>query len=512
MIQLNQVSLEFADRVLFDDVTLNLTKKYRYIVVGANGAGKSSFLRMLAGELEATLGTITIAKASRMGWLRQDHHLYDHLSLIDVVIKGREPLWNALHEKHELLESDEWDESHSDKLSKLEERIAGLDGYRASADAAAILIGLGMGPELHSKKLKQFSGGWKMRALLAQQLFNNPDILLLDEPTNYLDITSISWLDKYLTTTYQGLVLLVSHDQKFLEDIGTCVLDVDFGQIIAYPGSYKNFLKKKVEMEEQKAKEYSLTEYRVEKMQRFVERFKNKPSKAKQASSRQKMIEKVKWPELGRSSRRIPTFHFPMGKVTGQIVMKALGLCKIYDPDILIGPFNLEILRGERIAFIGENGAGKTTLIKMLTNQIDPDEGVLEPGPRLEIAIFHQEHKHLFTGDETVHSWLAHNVTATEEKERQILGQVLFKPDDLRKKITMLSGGEMARLLLAKIMLSKANLLVLDEPTNHLDLESRQALEEGLIKFPGTVLFVSHDRYFVDKVATRVIEVHRDLL
>ena len=509
MIQLSQVTLEFGDRVLFDDVTLNLTKKYRYIVVGANGAGKSSFLRMLAGELEPTLGTISIAKSAKIGWLRQDHHLYDHLSIVDVVIRGREVLWNAFEEKNALLENEEWDDTHGEKLAKLEERIAQLDGYRAEADAQAILIGLGIGPELHEKKLKQFSGGWKMRGLLAQQLFNNPDILLLDEPTNYLDITSIAWLEKYLVNTYQGLVLLVSHDQRFLEDIGTCILDVDFGQILSYAGTYQQFLSKKVEIEEQKAKEYSQVEAKVAKMQRFVERFRGKASKARQAVSRQKMIDKVEWPELGRSSRIFPTFNFRVSKTTGQIILKAKELCKIYDPDLLIGPFNLQVLRGERIAFIGENGAGKTTLIKMLTNQIDPDDGTLELAPRVEMAIFHQEHKHLFTGDETVLSWLAHNVTATEEMERRILGQVLFRADDLRKKITMLSGGEMARLLIAKIMLLEANVLVLDEPTNHLDLESRQSLENALIKYQGTVLFVSHDRYFVDKVATRVIEVHR---
>ena len=511
MIQLDQVSYQFGDRILFDDVCLNLTQRYRYVVVGANGCGKSTLLSLIAGTRTPTLGDINRSKSSKMGWMKQDHHHYDHLCLVDVVIKGRVALWEALEKKHALLETANWGEKESIKLSKLEEEIERLDGYRAEADAESLLVGLGIEKEKHQNPLKTLSGGWKMRVLLAQLLFVNPDILLLDEPTNYLDITSIDWLENYLINVYRGLLILVSHDVRLLENIGTCVLDVDYGQIQSYPGTYKQFLAKKEEIAETKAKAYSQTEARVKHMQRFVDRFRNKPSKAKQAMSRLKMIEKVKWPELGRTSRVSPRFSFPVKKRSGQISLKALHLCKIFEPDIFIGPLDLEVMRGDRIAFIGANGSGKTTILRMLIGQMDPDEGAVKMGHQVKIAIFEQEHKHLFTDDETVLEWLEDNVSGlTEEKRRQILGAMLFQADDTKKKLTMLSGGEMARLLLAKVMLIGANVLVLDEPTNHLDLESKEALAEALKSYEGTVIFVSHDRMFIQQVATRVIEVDRD--
>lgn len=513
MINIEEVSLQFGDRMLYDDVTLTLSNKYRYIVVGANGTGKSTFLTLLAGEMSPTLGTITRARGQQIGWMKQTLHLYDEVPIVDVVIQGREALWEAMKEKNQLLDSPHWGEKESTRLSKLEEKITQLDGYRAEADAEALLIGLGIALEKHREPLKQFSGGWKMRVLLAQLLFNNPDILLLDEPTNYLDIDTIAWFENYLIDTYQGLIIAVSHDQRFLERIGTCVLDIDYAQILSYPGTYTNFLKKKEEVALQKQQEYARIEDRVKRMERFIERFGAKASKAKQATSRQKMIDKIIWPELGSSSRRTPQFAFMQKIRSGQIPFKAKQLCKIFEPDILIGPLNLEIHRGERIAFIGKNGGGKTTLVKLLTSQLLPDDGKIITGHEVAIAIFHQEHKHLFIGDETVLAWLENEtVGLTEEKRRQVLGRLLFRPEDTNKKITMLSGGEMARLLLAKIMLAGANVLVLDEPTNHLDLESKESLAEALVQFPGTVIFVSHDRYFIQRVATKTIEVNRDVI
>ena len=513
MIQVEEVSLQFGDRILFDDVNLTLSTQYRYILVGANGAGKSSFLTLITGEATPTLGTITVSKSSKIGWMRQKIHEYDEQPLVDVVIQGKEALWKAMEEKNTLLESPQWGDKESNKLAKLEERIDRQGGYRAHADAEALLIGLGFSTDEHQKLLKQFSGGWKMRVLLAQLLFDSPDILLLDEPTNYLDIASIAWLENYLINSYQGLLLVISHDQQFLQKIGTCVLDVDYGQILQYPGTYDQFLRKKEEIALLKEKEYAQTQARVDKMQHFVDRFRGKATKAKQAMSRMKMIEKVKWPELGRSSRISPQFRFLQNKRTGQIPFKAKELCKIFDPDILIGPLNLELHRGERIAFIGKNGGGKTTLIKLLTEQLLPDYGSVQIHHQVEMAIFHQEHKHLFTGKETVLEWLENEAShINEEKRRQVLGQLLFRAEEVNKKITMLSGGEMARLLLAKIMLAKANALILDEPTNHLDIESTDALAQALIQYEGTVIFVSHDRQFIEKVSTRTIEVNRELV
>ncbi|MBS0630135.1 MAG: ABC-F family ATP-binding cassette domain-containing protein [Verrucomicrobia bacterium] len=513
MITVEEVSLQYGDRVLFDDVNLSLSNKYRYIVVGANGTGKSTFLTLLAGEMTPTIGSITRAKACQIGWMKQVLHLYDEMPIVNVVILGREELWEALQAKEQLLQRPHWTDEDSNRLAKFEERINRLGGYRAEADAEALLIGLGISSEKHREPLKQFSGGWKMRVLLAQLLFNNPDILLLDEPTNYLDIDTIAWFEKYLIDTYQGMIIAVSHDQRFLENIGTCVLDIDYGQILAYPGTYSQFLNKKAEIVEQKEKEHARLEEKVAKMERFIERFGAKATKASQANARKKMIEKIVWPDIGISSRRSPQFGFVQKTRSGQIPIKAKQLCKIFDPDILIGPLDLEIHRGERIAFIGKNGGGKTTMIKMLTSQLLPDEGSVALGHQVDISIFHQEHKHLFTGDETILAWLEkETVGLTEEKRRQILGRLLFRPEDTNKKIFMLSGGEMARLLLAKIMLAGANILVLDEPTNHLDLEAKEALASALIAFPGTVIFVSHDRYFIQKVATKVLEVNRDVI
>ncbi len=288
-------------------------------------------------------------KSAKLGWMRQDHHKYDHLTLVEVVIKGRDPLWQALHAKKELLESPTWGEKEAEKLSKIEEQIAKQDGYRAEADAESLLIGLGLHVDQLHEPLKLLSGGWKMRVLLAQLLFTKPDILLLDEPTNYLDIKSIGWLESYLTESYKGLLLVVSHDERFLQNVGTCVLDVDYGQIQSYPGSYKQFLSKKEEIAEQKAKEYAQVEAKAAQMRRFIERFKNKASKSRQAMSREKMLDKLEWPEMGRSSREYPAFHFKPEKPSGQIPLKAENLCKIYDPDILIGPLSIEFMRGDRV-------------------------------------------------------------------------------------------------------------------------------------------------------------------
>lgn len=513
MIQVQNVALEFGDRVLFDDVTLSLSSKYRYVLVGANGSGKSSFLTLLSGDSSPTLGQITKTKFAKIGWMKQNHHLYDSLSIIDVVMVGRGPLWEALEEKKRLLNFSSFGEKESDYLCKLEEKIEKLDGYRAEADAANLLIGLGIKAEKHHMPLKSFSGGWKMRVLLAQILFVKPEILLLDEPTNYLDIVSISWLESYLLNSFKGLLVVVSHDEVFLQSMGTCVLDVDYGGVTAYPGSYKNFLKKKDEIAKQKAKEYEQVETQVKRMQRFVERFRNKPSKSKQAVSRMKMINKVKWPELGRSSRENPKFVFSCDKPSGQIPIKIKGLCKVFEPDIFIGPLDLEVHRGEKIAFVGANGSGKTSLMKMISGDLNCDEGYVKWGHQSKFAVFEQEHKHLFTGSETVIEWFEENVIGlTDEKRRQILGSLLFRVDDIRKKITMLSGGEMARLLIAKIMLNRANVLILDEPTNHLDLESKQALAQSLKRFEGTVLFVSHDRQFIDCIATKKVSVNRDVI
>jgi ATPase subunit of ABC transporter with duplicated ATPase domains len=504
MISLSAVSLALGARVLFDDVSLTLKSGERYAVVGPNGAGKSTFLQLLEGEEESTLGEIAWSKGSRIGSLKQDQHKFDLESILDVVLRGKKELWQALQAKEAIFEN--WDDDAVEKLAKLEDKIAQLDGYSAEALAEKLLVGLGVPLEKHRAPLACLSGGYKLRVLLARALFGEPEILLLDEPTNYLDIVSIKWLEEYLKREFQGLLVFVSHDHAFLDSLATEVLDIDYGQVRRYVGNYTAFLKQKEQATEQLLKERASKEAYAAKMQAFIDRFRAKASKAKQAQSKEKLLDKIEWPEVQPSSRRAPHFTFPQERRAGQQILKAKGLSKSFNSRQVLKDVGLEVLRGEKVGFTGPNGVGKSTLLKLLTGTIEPDAGEVLWGHAAHYEIFSQEIEHHFPESQKILEWLEGECPGeTEEQLRRRLGSMLFTADDMGKDVQKLSGGEKARLVLLKIAIKKPNILILDEPTNHLDIESREALAKALQAYQGTVLVVSHDRYFLDLVSSRIV-------
>lgn len=511
MISLQNVAMSYGPRILFDDVNLHLSGKNRYGLVGANGAGKSTFLRVLTKEDEPFLGDISIPKDSKMGWLKQDQHLFLDCSLISILLRGKPKLWRALEKKEQILEKPTLSEKDIEQLGEVEEEIGRQDGYAAEAQAESLLLGLGIPIELHHKPLKALSGGYKLRVLLARTLYNDPDILLLDEPTNYLDIVTINWLADYLLRSFNGLVLLVSHDHHFINKVCNIILDIDYGEIRAYPGNYENFCQQKVLVQEQKEKFRKSQQKYVDRMQVFIERFRAKPSKSKQATSREKQLEKLEWPKLDVSSRKYLNLKFQTDVKSGKVVLKLKGISKNYPGKEVLKPLNLVLHQGEKIAVLGVNGVGKSTLVKLILKEIEPTTGTVEWGYNVKASYFAQEsHEHL-SGPETIIEWLEnHTSQITEQTLRRTLGKVLFTQDDQFKTLNVLSGGEKARLVLAKIMLEKPNLIVLDEPTNHLDLEGRESLAKALRNYDGTALFVTHDQCFVESSANRILYIKKD--
>ena len=511
MISINQLSVAFGVRLLFNDVTLNLNKGFRYGLVGANGAGKSTFLKVLAGEEQPTLGDITFHRGARIGWLKQDLADYEDGRIIDAVLRGKSELWDALVEKEQLIEADVWNDETGCRLGELEETIMHYDGYTAETVASDLLIGLGIPEEKHYEPLNTLSGGYKLRVLLAQALFDNPDILLLDEPTNHLDIRSIAWLESYLVNTFKGVLIFISHDQDFLNNLSTHILDIDYAEVTPYTGNYESFLKQKTAKTEQMEHEKLSAERKIAKMQEFVDRFKAKASKAKQAQSRVKMIEKIEVAEVKETSRIAPGFRFDQDKPSGKIAVSVKSISKSFGEKVVLNQVSFSIKRGEKVALIGPNGMGKSTLLKILMERHGADQGTFEWGHNAEPSYFAQDHHEDLHENMSVLNWLTDQCPSnTTGQIRAMLGQVLFSKDDVDKNILTLSGGEAARLLLAKVMLRKGNILILDEPTNHMDLEAVEALIKALKSYEGTLLLVSHNRHIVNAVTSRVIALTRN--
>jgi len=507
MITIRDLSLHYGSKLLFDGVNLLLNDGNRYAIVGANGTGKSTLLRLMMGQETPSLGEIVMPKAAAVGWVKQDHFRYENDRVLDVVIQGREALWGAMQAKEQLFEQ-EWTDEAAQKLSHYEETIAHYDGYMAESLAHTLLEGLGIPLAAHLKPLRELSGGYKMRVLLAQALFQAPQILLLDEPTNHLDIMTIRWLENYLIQNYLGLLLFVSHDIKFLNSVATHVLDIDYGEIQEYSGNYHYFLAKKQEVVAQKLSEKKHVEEKIAHLQKFVDRFKAKASKAKQAASRMKMIDKLEMPDIKKSSRISPSLKFDCKRPSGKEVLKVCGISKSFKDKQVLKDIQLKVNRGEKIAIIGHNGIGKSTLLKILMGDLNADHGTSEWGYEAHVAYFAQDHHDMLKEDLSVYQWLAEQMPSeTETRLRAMLGQVLFTQDAVEKSILNISGGEAAKLLLANIMLQKPNVLVLDEPTNHLDLESIQAFAQALKAYTGTVILVSHDRHFVAGLATRIVAI-----
>lgn len=505
MLDIRNISLDFGQKSLFKDVNLLLQPTQRYGVVGANGTGKSTFLRILAGNETPNNGSIEKAKNLTIGILKQDHFKYENDRVIDVVMKGNAALWSALLEKEKLLAQEHLSEAECYRLATLEEIILHENGYEAEPIAQQILTGLGIADKYHYGPLSALSGGYKLRALLAQVLFQKPDIMLLDEPTNHLDIVSIDWLEDYLKANFKGLLIFISHDREFLDNLATRTLDIDHKTITEYAGNYEYFVTAKAETLRLKQSELAHKEKQIAHLQDFVDRFRASASKSKQAQSRLKMIDRIELPEITDSSVIKPYFCFTPQKPSGKTVLKVEHLTKQFDERILLKDISFNLRRGEKCAIIGPNGIGKSTLLKILLKQLPANAGTFEWSDSVQLGYFAQDYHAELRANLTLGQWLETKTHSSSQAIRNTLGQVLFRGQDIDKKLSMLSGGESARLVLAALILQQSNVLILDEPTNHLDLESIDALWEALKAFPGTVLFVSHNRYFIDHIATRVL-------
>ena len=512
MISVSNIGKSFGDRTLFAGVSLQLNAKERYGLVGANGSGKTTLLRILSGDLEATEGAVSTPRRFRLGVLRQDQFAYDNEEILAVAMMGNPELWRAMVEKEALLaqQSEEFD---AQRFSDLEDIVLRHDGYTAEARAATILEGLGLPTSVHRNPLSTLSGGFRLRVLLAQVLASAPDALLLDEPTNHLDILSIRWLETFLRE-FKGTVVVISHDHRFLDNVCTTILDVDYETVITYPGNYNDFLEAKQAERDRREKDIGARERDIAHHQKFVDRFKAKASKARQAQSKVRMIERKAEAlvVLPPSSRRYPKFRFQPQRDSGREVLTVKGIEKAFGDNKVLHGVDLTVNRGDRLAVMGPNGIGKSTLLKIIMGQLEADAGTVAWGYETYPGYFAQDQREQFdAADTTAENWVWNHCADRDlGYVRGQMGLMLFSGDDGKKKLSALSGGEASRLVFTRLGIERPNVLVLDEPTNHLDLESIEALVEGLTSYEGTLVFVSHDRWFVSQLATRILEIRPD--
>ncbi len=508
MINISDLGKQFGPQVLFEGVTLQLNPGQRYGLVGANGSGKSTFLKILIGDEGSDSGEITFGKHLRLGVLRQDQFSSDKEKVVDVAMRGDRQVFDALQEVDRLAHEAEPD---AERISLLNEIIAHQEGYTLEARAREILVGLGIPEAQLDGPLSALSGGFKLRVLLAQVLVGRPDALLLDEPTNHLDILSIKWLEQFLLS-FSGCAVVISHDRRFLDAITTRILDVDYKTITDYPGNYESFCAQKELAHQQREAAAEKSERVIAEKKAFVERFRAKATKARQAQSRVKQIEKIEVVEVPRTSRRAPLFHFTQERPTGKDVLSVEGISKSYGEKVVLSDVNFSVRRGEHIAVIGANGIGKSTLLKILSGSLAADSGSFEWGIHAKQGYFAQDHHDLLNDPKLTPLDFVWNKVPeqTTSYVRGQLGRMLFTRDEVEKKVTALSGGEAARVIFAWISVGHPNILLLDEPTNHLDLEAIEALCEALRSYEGTLIFVSHDRWFVSRIADRIIELKAD--
>ena len=512
MIAVANLAKSYGDRTLFAGVTLQLHPGERYGLVGANGSGKTTLLKILSGEIDASEGTVSTPKRVRLGVLRQDQFAYDDEEILAVALMGNPALWNAMREKEALL-AQPHDAFDAHRFAELEDEVLRHDGYTAEARAATILEGLGLPTAIHRQPLSTLSGGFRLRVLLAQVLASAPDVLLLDEPTNHLDILSIRWLETFLRE-FSGTVVVISHDHRFLDNVCTTILDVDYETVLAYPGDYSAFLQAKRAERERREKDIAAREREIAHHQKFVDRFRAKASKARQAQSKLRMIEKQAegLEVLPQSSRRYPTFRFEPRRASGREVLSVKGVKKAFGENAVLHGVDLAVNRGDRLAIMGPNGIGKSTLLKIVVGRLDADAGTVTWGYETHPGYFAQDQREQFTTpDLTAEEWVWRFCADRElGYVRGQMGLMLFTGDDGKKRLSALSGGEVSRLVFTRLGIERPNVLVLDEPTNHLDLESIEALVEGLGTYTGTLVFVSHDRWFVSQLATRILEIRPD--
>ena len=507
MLSTNGVTLRFVQRTLFEDVTIKFSPGNCYGLIGANGAGKSTFLKILSGEIEPSKGEVFLGKDERLGVLKQNHYAYDEYNALDTVIMGNTVLYDIMKQKEELYAKPDFNDEDGILLGELEGKFAEMNGWEAEADAAQLLNGLGIETELHYQKMADLTGGQKVKVLLAQALFGNPDVLLLDEPTNHLDIAAIKWLEEFLIN-FENTVIVVSHDRHFLNQVCTHIADIDYKKIKLYVGNYDFWYESSQLALKQMKDQNKKKEEKIKELQNFIQRFSANASKSRQATSRKKMLEKIELDDIGPSSRKYPFIDFKPERESGKEILKVEGLTKTVDGVKLLDNVSFTVNAGDKIAFVGPNGLGKTMLFKILMGEEQADSGTFSWGKTITPAYDPKDNSKYFEKDITLADWIAQYYKEDDDQlVRGFLGRMLFSGEEVFKKVNVLSGGEKARCMLSKCMLEAPNFLILDEPTNHLDLESITALNNGLINYKESMLFVSHDHQFIQTIANRIIDI-----
>ena len=512
MITVNDVSLNFSGQTLFKHVDLKFVPGNCYGIIGANGAGKTTFLRILSGDLEPTTGEVVISKEDRMSVLKQDHFQYDAYTVLDTVIMGNQHLYDVMKEKDALYEKEDFSDADGVRASELEAEFADMDGWEAESDVSRLIQGLGLSNDILYSEMSTLTAKEKVKVLLAQALFGKPDIILLDEPTNHLDIQAIEWLEDFLMEC-ESLVIVVSHDRHFLNTVCTSIVDVDYGGIRMYVGNYEFWYQSSQLMQRMIKDQNKKKEEKIKELQEFISRFSANKSKSKQATARRKLLDKLTVEEMPASSRRYPFVGFKMDREPGKEILAVEGLSKTVDGRKVLDNVSFRVNRGDKIAFVGEDEIAKTTLFKILMEELEPDDGTFKWGTTITTSYFPLDNSAFFNDCElNLLDWLgqytADNAEEnTESFKRSFLGRMLFSGDDVFKPVRVLSGGEKVRCMLSRMMLFGSNVLILDQPTNHLDLESITAVNNGLIDFKGVVLFASHDHEFVQTVANRIMEL-----
>lgn len=510
MLNVIGVTLRFGKRVLFEDVNIKFGKGNCYGIIGANGAGKSTFLKVLSGEVEPSKGEVSIEKGERISVLKQDHFAFEDFKVIDTVIMGNDELYKIMKEKDAIYSKPDFSEEDGMRAAKLEERFAELDGWNAESDAAMLLNELGISTENHYKEMKEMEAKDKVKILLAQALFGNPDVLLLDEPTNDLDLKSINWLQEFLIN-FENTVIVVSHDRYFLNKVCTHIADVDFGKIKVYPGNYDFWYESSQLALKQMKEANKKKEEKIKELQDFIARFSANASKSKQATSRKKSLEKIELDEIKPSSRRYPYVDFKPDREQGKDILTLKNISKTINGEKILDNVSFTVKREDKIAFLADNENAKTVLFQIIAGEMEPDEGELIWGQTITSTYFPKDNNYLFKEKLSLVDWLRqYSKDPDETYVRGFLGRMLFSGEEALKTVDVLSGGEKVRCVLSKMMLSGANFLILDEPTNHLDMESITSVNEGMKKFPGIILFTSHDHQLTQTVANRIIDIKKD--
>ncbi len=507
MISVNNVTIRFGKKALFEDVNIKFVEGECYGLIGANGAGKSTFLKVLTGQLEPSKGDVTITKGQRLSFLEQDHFKYDEQPVIDTVIQGNARLYEIMKEKEALYSKEDFTEEDGMKASELETEFAEMDGWEADSNAASLLNGLGVETDLHYSLMKDLPGPLKVKVLLARALFGNPDILLLDEPTNHLDMDAIAWLEEFLIN-FDNTVIVVSHDRYFLNKVCTQIADIDYAKIQLYAGNYDFWVESSALIIKQMKEANKKKEEKIKELQEFIQKFSANASKAKQATARKRALEKIELEEIRPSSRKYPFIDFRPDRTIGNEVLQVEGLTKTIDGVKVLDNVTFTLGHDDKVAFVGSNELAKTTLFQILMDEMKPDSGTYKWGVTTSRAYFPRDYNKEFDSDMTIADWLTgYSEIKDASYVRGFLGRMLFQGDDGVKKLKVLSGGEKVRCLLSKMMISGSNVLIFDEPTNHLDMESITALNNGLIKFPGVELFACRDHQFVQTTANRIMEI-----